>query len=90
MSHYSCSTCAKKNVKLWRETHIKNVQLKCATCLNADVDSDGKVLSKTGSKTDQIGKFIPAIPIKDEEDAFWGYYATPETDMKWWQSLPSQ
>ena len=91
MSHYSCSSCAKKNVKLWRQTHVKNVQLKCSICLNCeDVDSEGKILSKTGLKTDCIGNFIPAVPIKGEDDGFWGYYSIPEADMKWWRSLLSK
>ena len=94
MTNYSCSFCAKKNVKLWRETHVKNIKLKCADCLGApalDVDNDGKVPTNTG-RTDKIGAWIPAVPMKDanEEEGFWGYYSIPETESKWWKGLSSK
>jgi len=91
MTNYSCSFCAKKNTKLWRETHVKNIKLKCADCLGAlDVDQDGKVPTNTGSRTDKIGSWIPAVPMKDDEGGFWGYFSIPDTDAKWWRGLSSK
>lgn len=92
MTNYLCSSCAKRNVKLWRETHVKNIKLKCADCLKVgDVDQDGKVYSdKLKCHTDKIDNWIPAIPMKGEDDGFWGYYSIPDTDAKWWRGLASK
>ena len=91
MSKYSCSECSASNIKLWRESHSIPI-LKCAKCLGADnIDEDGKVQSKLFNfKTDQIGSYVPAVPYKDDPEAFYAYTAVPDDSVKWWISLPSK
>jgi len=88
-SNYVCSGCNKRGAKLWRETHVKQIKLKCAECLGVSqqIDQDGKVLNNFGARTDKVGAWIPAVPIKEEDDGFWGYLSIPDADFKWWRSL---
>lgn len=90
MSHYVCSGCNSRGVKLWREGNVKKVNPKCADCLGFldQLDQNGTVYSdKTNTRSDKVGNWFPAIPIKGEDDGYWGYLAIPETDHKWWKSL---
>lgn len=41
-----------------------------------------------GSKTDQIGWRIPAVPT-EANDTYWGYTSVPEPGVQWWKRLPS-
>ncbi len=88
MTEYVCGGCNRRNVKLWREGNVRNVKLKCAECLGAlDVDKNGQVLTKTGTRTEKIGTWFPAVPVKGDDDGYWGYLSIPEEDFKWWRSL---
>jgi hypothetical protein len=95
---YKCNDCGATNCKLWREYNIflSHQTLRCAVCAGKDqkksvktIDINGKMLSKwTGSRTDQIGSLIPAVPT-EENDTYWGYSSVPTNGCDWWKHLPS-
>ena len=94
---YVCATCGIHGVKLWRESYIflNNVRLLCASCIRSEenlervstMDDDGMIESKYGHgmRTDQLGRWIPAVPTDD--GSFWGYTSVPEDGCRWWRSL---
>lgn len=100
---YACSTCQAKDVKLWRQynTLANHIKLLCAPCacrdqkVADDVDKNGLIRSSIpefaarGSRTDQIGSLVPAVPTEDG-DTFWGYTSVPQPGVEWWKRLPTR
>jgi len=94
---YRCCNCDIDGCKLWRESSTFSPDLLCAKCAAenqlasiADIDTKGTRSSDLipGSRTDQIGGYVPAVP--DEEGiGYWSYGAIPEVAYKWWQQLPT-
>jgi hypothetical protein len=33
---------------------------------------------------------VPAVPYKDDPEAFYAYTAVPDDSVKWWRNLPSK
>ena len=95
---YRCKRCGVHGVKLWREANLifaDHVVLLCAACLCrrakcsvARVDAAGRIDSDFG-RTDQIGGFLPAVPVPDGT-TFWGYTSVPDDGCRWWRELPLQ
>ena len=91
---YWCAGCGAGKIKLWRPHLTEKQTLLCAVCAAKDqfrsiagINEDGKYISSFGL-TDQIGIFVPAIPMKSGLE-YWVYSkASPEAN-KWWRSLPT-
>jgi hypothetical protein len=90
---YRCERCGATNCKLWREYQTCSPTLLCATCAAkdqgkdiSDIDAKGKYSSDPGDRTDQIGWYVPAIPVEDAK-AYWGYTSVPFFGCKWWEKL---
>ena len=92
---YKCGKCGKAGIKLWRESHTFSPDLRCAVCAAADqdenisdIDSEGKTTCTYGGRSDQIGRYVPAVP--DEEGVgYWGYTSVPWRGVIWWRQLPT-
>lgn len=52
------------------------------------VDDEGKRESDCG-RTDQIGLFVPAVPLEDGR-GYWGYSSVPTEGCQWWKNLPTR
>jgi hypothetical protein len=99
---YVCSGCNAFGCKLWRQYQTFEPKLLCAVCAGRDqckdissLDKEGRIFSifssRTGRKTDQIGSYVPAVPVKGE-DAYWGYLSGGGEAVKAWKewlALPS-
>lgn len=89
-----CDTCGAANCKLWRQyqTFAAITRLLCGPCALVDQKKDGPLNDQgqrwgdDGFQTDQIGRFVPAVPIGD---TFWGYSSGPAEAIAWWRALPS-
>lgn len=95
--NYVCGKCGASGVKLWRDyqTFLEHQSLLCATCAAkeqkkdiSDIDKDGLRNSGHGSRTDQIGWRVPAVPT-EENDTYWGYTSVPPAGCEWWRKLPT-
>lgn len=97
---YRCGACGATNCKLWREyqTFLNHQTLRCADCAAksqgkdiSDIDEHGThTLKDMGNmRSDQIGWYIPAVPI-DSNDTFWGYTSVPPEGVEWWSRLPTR
>ena len=93
---YKCDNCGALGCKLWREsqTFADITKLLCVDCAGEDqnknvstVKSDGKYTTRHGDRTDQIGFYVPAIPVEGM-NSYWGYTSIPKAGCKWWDSLP--
>lgn len=93
---YRCSQCKATNCKLWREYQTFHPSLFCAQCaiannpqlLHVDLDPNGTRSNDRGTRTDQLGWYVPAIP--DEEGVgYWGYLSIPLNGAYWWRQLPT-
>jgi hypothetical protein len=84
---YTCETCAKKGVKLWRP-YPTGVELLCARCTlersgkHGVVEADG-----TLDGCDTIGWWQPAVP-RINRPLWWARFSAPEVAMRWWKALP--
>lgn len=38
--------------------------------------------------TDQIRWLVPAVPVENEPESFWGYTSVPQEGVVWWVNLP--
>jgi hypothetical protein len=95
---YECRKCGATNVKLWRPYCTFSIELKCANCLTNDperpdlqnryVDKNGRNKDELGA-SDSLGWWVPAVPVKDDPDAFWGYTSVPQDGVDWWRRLPT-
>lgn len=95
METYKCGKCEKTGVKLWRVYQSFDIDLTCAHCLGFGeiVDEEGMIPSTIfpSTKTDQLGSYIPAVPITPTtEDEYWGYTSVPSDMVQWWKALPSK
>lgn len=93
---YICSKCGKSGVKLWRPSHyyFEPIFLLCAKCCCEetgvnyfDIDDKGLRLLPCNIISDQIGRYIPAVPCGD---SYYGYTCSPQEDVKWWSELPNE
>jgi len=98
LPNYKCSDCGASNCKLWRLYQSCRPELLCADCAAKDqkkdisnIDEHGRIpCDTTGSgRTDQIGWYIPAVPIEDGE-TYWGYTSVPEAGCEWWRKLTTK
>jgi len=96
---YKCDDCGATGVKLWRKSHTfaDYTQLLCAKCTGklqkediSTLDEDGMIISsiKGIGKTDNIGWYVPAIPVPGD-DTYWGYTSVPPDGATWWRKLPN-
>jgi hypothetical protein len=94
---YKCDGCGATGCKLWREyqTFADYTKLLCADCAAkdehediSDIDADGR---HNGNfyRTDQIGWYIPAVPVEGE-NTYWGYTSIPQAGCDWWGRLPTK
>lgn len=99
-SFYRCSKCSATNCKLWRSSMSLHAELLCARCAAAKsgvstqlFDADGRHPLEgfeATNKTDQIGSYVPAVPVKEAEvETYWGYTSVPEYMCEWWRKLPT-
>lgn len=94
---YHCAGCGAHDCKLWRQYNVfaSHIRLLCLDCAGRDqkldliYDDDGRVLTTDGSRTDQIGSLIPAVPTEDGR-TFWGYTSVPGAGVRWWQRLSTK
>jgi len=91
---YRCKACGARNRKLWRRWRGE-ANLCCADCAGRQqrvsietLDESGRLIGRNGRLTDQIGLYIPAIPINDESGFYWEYKDIPEDARGWWEQLP--
>lgn len=98
---YKCSECGASGCKLWRQYQVlaNAVDLLCVDCAiknqtraetaPIEVGEDGKHTdSEYGFASDNIGWLVPAVPVEDERQTYWGYTSVPENGVKWWVNLP--
>jgi hypothetical protein len=96
---YKCDGCGASGVKLWREygNFADETRLLCASCAAKDqnedistINEEGMITTDYGGETDQIGWYVPAIPVEGE-NTYWGYSSVPVPDegIEWWKSLPN-
>lgn len=50
--------------------------------------SDETLERVKGGLTDQLGWWVPAIPMLETEGACWGYTSVPGDRVEWWKGLP--
>lgn len=91
---YKCAKCGASGCKLWRWSSVFNVDLRCIACAASEthttihaVDGHGKHHDPMLGMIDQIGGYVPAVPVEGEE-AYWGYTSVPEEGIAWWRLLP--
>jgi len=89
---YKCDNCLAHGIKLWRKSHTyaDTTKLLCANCTEEDQKKshkDGWQSSFKRGEGDQIGWFVPAVPIQGD-DTYWGYCSVPDNGVEWWLSLP--
>ena len=93
-SDYKCGECGATSCKLWRQSQTFSPKILCAKCAakdqgkNINIDTEGRHSSGTGVRTDQIGLYVPAIPLEDE-NGYWGYTSVPQPGCDWWRNLPT-
>lgn len=92
---YHCRNCGARGVKLWREYQTTAPKLLCCDCAAADQGKDiseitpaGKIPNGRYGTTDQIGWFVPAVPMEGIGDGYWGYTSVPDIGVAWWWQLP--
>lgn len=98
--NYQCKKCGKHGTKMWREYNVffdqsALVCCDCAfresKCINRtnDVDSLGKHVDEYECYTDQIYRFVPAVPTEDGTSCY-GYSSVPSAGINWWRTLPTR
>jgi len=98
LSSYKCSHCGASGVKLWRDYSTLRFALLCApdaahiaAAVISSMTDDGKIPSPLigdTEMTDQIGWYVPAVPLEDQP-GYWGYTSVPIAGVEWWKSLPN-
>lgn len=79
---YACK-CGRHGVRLWRAYQTFRPRLLCVECALSDQSVDPDALRSS----DQIGWFVPAVPL-EEGGGFWGYASVPDEAVAWWYALP--
>jgi len=94
-SSYKCDHCGARCCKLWREYQTIGTKLLCCRCAAVgtgrsidEIDEHGTIATKHG-RTDQIGWWVPAVPVDGEPGAYWGYTSVPPEGIAWWRALPT-
>ncbi len=98
---YVCRHCGATNCKLWRESGIFDLRLRCINCAGrcekadvSSIDCAGMVVDRfyhdlsIAHRNCNFGCHVPAIP--DQQN--WGYWAIgciPPEAFLWWRRLPS-
>lgn len=77
---YACHACGLHGAKLWRESHVSAVELRCVACV-------GGASHDVLAESDQINGHVPAVPAEDG-DGWWGYSSVPQAGCEWWYRLP--
>jgi hypothetical protein len=92
---YTCSSCGRRDVKLWRLAHTFDPELLCCICAADnqkkdifDMDASGTISLGKRGRTDQIGWYVPAVPTEDG-GGYWGYTSVPDAGCNWWRLLAS-
>lgn len=93
-SDYKCNECGTTGCKLWRR-YQSSPKLLCAKCAAKDqgkniddIDAKGMYSSENGGRIDQIGWYVPAVPLEDLK-GYWGYTSVPQPGCDWWDNLPT-
>lgn len=91
--NYKCGECGATGCKLWREYQTSSPNILCAKCAAKnqkknidDIDAEGMRSSDVGGRTDQIGWYVPAVPLEDN-NGYWGYTSVPQPGCDWWKKL---
>ena len=92
---YECSECGASRVKLWRRYRSTDPLLRCVDCAGRHqgidihtMDQNGLYIgSGLGVLTDQIGRYVPAVP-DTRGDVYLGYSSLTQRSLGWWQGLP--
>ncbi len=102
-SDYRCDGCGATGVKLWRDhPSFFNVgELLCVVCTAKDQGKDASTIDENGTieswlisrdvdsrRIDQIGWYIPAVPVEGQ-NGYWNYSAVPDEGIRWWRNLPN-
>lgn len=77
-----CAACAVQNQHR-AEEHATSVPKSVDA-----IDADGRWENARGSRGDQIGWLVPAVPTEDK--TFWGYTSVPSDGIAWWRRLPTR
>lgn len=93
---YVCAVCGATHCKLWREYQTFQPKILCAKCAATDqnkciddIDDQGKhTEERLGTRSDQIGWHVPAVPLENEK-GYWGYTSVPQPGCEWWRKLPT-
>lgn len=95
---YKCSVCGKTGVKLWIDYQTFHFDLYCVDCakesqgVEYEVYENGKhenfYKGESMGMTDQIRWLVPAVPVENEPESFWGYTSVPQDRIIWWEKLP--
>jgi hypothetical protein len=88
MSKYTCHKCGRGGIRLWREYMRFVVELRCYVCVQSKEPAE-KVARYLKGETDQIGLWIPAVPMDEKMDSYWGYTAVPQPGVDFWKRLPN-
>ncbi len=85
---YVCH-CGKSNIKLWREYNSTVVaKVQCMEHFSTD-----KQLRIHFDKEEDVGCWVPAIPVDKTNDCGAGFYdssSVPADKLAWWRSLPAK
>lgn len=84
---YKCTVCGIKNHKLWRKAASSYIELLCIRCIESCTTERLEVGSFLCT-TDQIAGRVPAVPVDDSCEDWYGYTSVPEDRVKWWKGLP--
>lgn len=92
---YKCGRCGSSGCKLWRGSYEFSPELRCIACATKETHTAIYAISKEGKHfdidlnidTDQIGKYVPAVPLEGEP-GYWGYTSVPPDGINWWVMLP--
>lgn len=98
---YQCADCQKVGVKLWRKYMVIGSELLCCDCAAGkakppirieDIDKEGRYFDNTEpvGMTSEIGWYIPAILVENEQNVFWGYTSVPNDALLKWRELPNR
>lgn len=86
--NYRCGECGAWQVRLWRLPGSD--RLFCAHCAEMNqrtFHEEGWKSNFLQGRGNNIGDFIPAIPIPDKY-GFWDFADIPPGGIKWWKELP--
>ena len=92
--NYVCQTCGARGSKLWRFSSSFDIGLQCCECAAILENEDISTINDEGQygkdMCDQIGSYVPAIPIEYIEKGYWSYGSAPNNAVEWWYALPTR